>query len=81
MAGVSTNIYENASFLRLKDISLSYDLPLVLIQKVGMKKFRIYATGRNLLTLTKWRGLDPELNNQRSIPLQREFVIGLQIGL
>jgi TonB-linked SusC/RagA family outer membrane protein len=81
MAGVSTNIYENASFLRLKDISLSYDLPLVLIQKVGVKKFRVYATGRNLLTLTKWRGLDPELSNQRSIPLQREFVLGIQIGL
>lgn len=81
MAGVTTNIYENASFLRVKDITLSYDLPLEIIQKIGSNRFRVYATGRNLLTLTKWRGLDPELNDQRSIPLQREFVLGLQIGL
>ena len=81
MAGISTSIYENASFVRLKDITLSYDLPLELLQKVGINRARVYATGRNLLTLTKWRGLDPELNDQRSIPLQREFVLGLQISL
>ena len=81
MAGISTSIYENASFVRLKDITLSYDLPFELIQKVGVNRARVYATGRNLLTLTEWRGLDPELNDQRSIPLQREFVLGLQIGL
>lgn len=81
MSGVSTSIYENASFVRLKDITLSYDIPLEFLQKVGGKKFRIYATGRNLVTWTKWRGLDPELDDQRSIPLQREYVLGLQLGL
>lgn len=81
MAGVSTSIYENASFVRLKDITFSYEFPIDLVQKIGGNRFRIYATGRNLLTVTKWRGLDPELDNQRSIPLQREFVLGLQVGL
>ncbi|GEO03416.1 SusC/RagA family TonB-linked outer membrane protein [Adhaeribacter aerolatus] len=81
MAGVTTNIYENASFVRLKDITLAYDLPKNLIQKVGGNRFRVYATGRNLLMLTDWRGMDPELDNQRSIPLQREYVFGLQVGL
>ena len=81
MAGVTTSIYENASFVRLKDVTLSYNLPTEIIQKVGGNRFRVYATGRNLLTITNWRGLDPELNDQRSIPLQREFVLGLQVGL
>jgi hypothetical protein len=81
MAGVTTGIYQNASFVRLKDITLSYDLPLELIQRFGGKRFRVYATGRNLLTSTNWGGLDPELNDQRSIPLQKEFVLGLQVGL
>jgi TonB-linked SusC/RagA family outer membrane protein len=81
MSGVTAPIYEDASFVRLKDVTLSYDLPVDLIQKVGGKKFRIYATGRNLVTWTSWRGLDPELEDQRSIPLQREYVLGLQIGL
>jgi len=81
MAGVSTGIYENASFVRVKDITLSYDFPVTLIQKIGGKRLTVYATGRNLFTYTKWRGLDPELNDQRSIPLQREIVFGLQIGL
>ncbi|MFO7257645.1 MAG: TonB-dependent receptor [Bacteroidota bacterium] len=81
MSGVTAPIYEDASFVRLKDVTLSYDLPLDLIQKFGGKKFRVYATGRNLVTWTSWRGLDPELEDQRSIPLQREYVLGLQIGL
>ncbi|HLW21385.1 MAG TPA: SusC/RagA family TonB-linked outer membrane protein [Cyclobacteriaceae bacterium] len=81
MAGVSTDIYENASFIRLKDVTLSYNVPTQIIQKVGGNRLRVYATGRNLATITKWRGLDPELNDQRSIPLQREFVLGLQVGL
>jgi hypothetical protein len=81
MAGVSTSIYENASFVRVKDVTLSYDFPNTLIRKIGGKRLTAYLTGRNLFTLTEWRGLDPELNDQRSIPLQREFVFGLQIGL
>jgi len=81
MAGVTTSIYENASFVRVKDITLSYDFSSALIRKIGGKRLTAYLTGRNLFTLTEWRGLDPELNDQRSIPLQREFVFGLQIGL
>lgn len=80
MAGVTTRIYENASFVRVKDVTLSYNFPTTIINKLGGNTLKIYATGRNLFTFTKWRGLDPELNDQRSIPLQREFVLGLQIG-
>lgn len=80
MAGVTTNIYENASFVRVKDVTLSYNFPSSVTKKFGGDNLRLYATGRNLFTFTKWRGLDPELDDQWDIPLQREFVIGLQIG-
>src|SRR5690606_15858765 len=81
MAGVTTGIYENASFVRLKDITLAYNLPIQIIQKIGGNRLTIYATGRKHATITNWRGLDPELHDQRSIPLQREFVLGLQVGM
>ena len=79
MAGVSTSIYENASFVRVKDVTLSYDFPTTVTNKFGGNNLKVYATARNLFTFTKWRGLDPELDDQLSIPLQREFVLGLQI--
>lgn len=72
--------YEDASFVRIKEISLSYDLPKSLISKLNVDKFRIYVTGSNLFTLTKWRGMDPELDEQRESIYQKEFVFGLSLG-
>jgi TonB-linked SusC/RagA family outer membrane protein len=80
MSGVEAGIYESADFLRIKDISLSYDLPSILLQRLGLNKLKLYMTGRNLLTLTRWRGIDPELSGTETIPLQREFVFGLNLG-
>lgn len=72
--------FENAGFVRLKDVSLSYDIPENITRKIHLEKFKVFVTGRNLLTLTKWKGVDPELDEQRSTPLQREFVFGLNLG-
>jgi len=80
MQGVGANNYEDASFIRIKDISLSYDLGRSLLRNTGINKFQIYLTGRNLFTITDWEGLDPELSGQRNIPLQKEFVFGLNFG-
>ena len=71
---------ENAGFVRLKDVTLSYDLPSSLTSKVGFNKLRVYATGRNLLTFTDYNGLDPELSGDRNTPLQREYLVGLILG-
>ncbi|NJN27351.1 MAG: TonB-dependent receptor [Cyclobacteriaceae bacterium] len=73
--------YENASFIRIKDISLAYDLPDALLSKAKLNKLRLFVTGRNLFTITNFGGLDPELSGQRGIPLQKEYVVGLNIGL
>ena len=83
MAGVSAeddNFFENASFVRIKDISLSYDFPVSMITKIGLDRLRLYVTGRNLFTFTEWNGLDPELDDQRLTPLERQIVFGLNLG-
>ena len=74
------DIYESTSFVRLKDASLSYDLPESSLASLGVTRFRISLTGRNLMTFTDWTGMDPELTNQTSIPLQKEYSLGLVLG-
>jgi TonB-linked SusC/RagA family outer membrane protein len=78
---LNAQFYENASFARLKDISLAYNLPASLLEKMKVNSFKMYVSGRNLATYTKYRGVDPELSNQYGLPLQREVIFGLTIGL
>ncbi len=56
----SLNVY-NGSYLRLKNITLGYTLPVDLTKKIGISKFRIYTSALNLLTFTKYPGSDPEI--------------------
>jgi len=78
--GVTPMPIEKAGFVRVKDITLSYDLAKSLFNRLGFDKLQLYFTGRNLFTITNWTGLDPELDNQSSVPLQKEFVFGLNLG-
>lgn len=81
---------QDGDFIRLKDISLSYDLPSRIQSKLGLSKLRVYVAGRNLVTITKYKGLDPELSytqdtnvsdrSDREIPLQKEYLVGLILG-
>lgn len=74
----NVGIYERADFMRLKDITLSYTVNNLSGRK---KMLKVYGTVRNLLTLTGWTGLDPELSSQNSVPLQKEFLIGFNLSL
>jgi TonB-linked SusC/RagA family outer membrane protein len=56
----STFFLQDASYLRLKNIVLGYTLPNILTKKFGVDRLRIYFAGDNLLTITKFKGLDPE---------------------
>ena len=51
------------------------------LEKMKVNSFKMYVSGRNLATYTKYRGVDPELSNQYGLPLQREVIFGLTIGL
>ena len=75
------NFYENAAFVRLKDVSISYDVPSEILKRAKINSCKVYVTGRNLATFTKFTALDPELTNQYGLPLQKEIVFGLTITL
>ncbi len=51
---------QDASYVRLKNIALGYNLPKVLVAKIGMEKVKVYVAGENLLTFTGLDGIDPE---------------------
>jgi hypothetical protein len=57
---ISDRFIEDASYIRLKNISLGYTFPLGLISKARLKQFRVYVSGQNLLTFTNYTGYDPE---------------------
>ncbi|MFT6865660.1 MAG: TonB-linked SusC/RagA family outer membrane protein [Cyclobacteriaceae bacterium] len=77
----NVGFYQSADFMRVKDITLSYTFNDSLLGKTGISGLRVYTTLRNLITITDWTGLDPELSSQRSVPLQKEIVFGLNFSL
>jgi len=78
----STEFLEDASFIKLKSVSLGYTLAHPIAQKIGLDNIRFYFTGTNLLTFTKFTGMDPEdgdySNNARNspYPIMRILSIG-----
>jgi hypothetical protein len=73
----------DASFLRLKNVTLSFELPQRLTKTFGANSAKLYFTGNNLAILSDhigdW-GYDPEANNIRSYPLMRTLSLGLNIA-
>lgn len=57
----STRFLENGAYLRLKLVQLGYTIPQDVLKKIKVSKLRVYLSGQNLLTLTKYSGLDPEV--------------------
>jgi TonB-linked SusC/RagA family outer membrane protein len=81
----------DASYMRLKNITLSYNLPSSLISKIKLRSARIYATGQNLLTFTKYNGADPEVSTFGNVstsqgtdfltyPQSKVYQFGINIG-
>lgn len=57
----STRFLENGSYLRLKVVQLGYTFPQSLLKDIKVSRLRVYLSGQNLLTFTKYSGLDPEV--------------------
>tara|TARA_Y100001980_G_C14556834_1_gene351000 strand:+ start:29572 stop:32844 length:3273 start_codon:yes stop_codon:yes gene_type:complete len=74
--------YEDASFLRVKDIFLSYSLPESILENIGFSSISVYADVKNAMTFTKWSGLDPEFSSgqQWGQPLTRTYLLGLKFS-
>ena len=78
----STFFLVDNSFVRLKNVSLSYSLPKNLIGKTGLKDVRVFFTGVNLLVVYSANKIyDPEMNNITSYPMMKNYSFGLNIGL
>ena len=77
-----THLLENASFLRLKNLTIGYNLPQSLLRKTGfIRGLRVFAVGRNLLTATKYQGADPEVDSNLQLgkyPNTRQFSFGAE---
>ena len=78
-----SRLLEDASFLRLKNLMLSYNLPSGILKKSGfIRGLRVYAQGQNLLTFTNFSGLDPEgVSNvyAAQYPMSRQYTFGLDL--
>lgn len=80
-ANASTWWIRNGAYLRLKDVRLSYALPKKLLSKIGIERTSIYVAGKNLLTFSAFKYIDPEnpgINNGY-YPQQRTYSIGLNL--
>ena len=71
-----TAIYvEDASFIKLREVTLSYELPSRLVSRFGrgVRRAQVSLSGRNLLTFTDYTGLDPEVSNFGNQPIARNI--------
>ncbi len=86
----SSAFVEDGSFLRLKNLRLGYTLPQSLTTKAKLQNVRLYVQASNLLTFTKYSGLDPELRNEGGMrfgvdkgawPTARQIIFGITVGI
>jgi len=66
------------SFIRLQDVSLSYNFSNTVINKLNLSSLNVFASGKNLWTSTEWKGTNPETNTV--YPLSRVYSLGFKIG-
>jgi len=78
---------QDGSYLRLKNIQLGYTLPESLTKKILISQLRLYVAAENLLTLTNYRGFDPEISSGGTslgvdygvYPQARTFLVGINL--
>jgi TonB-linked SusC/RagA family outer membrane protein len=73
--------YLGGSYMRFKNISLSWQLPAHLQRKAGMHNTSIFVQGQNLWTISQYKGLDSETQSTASLPPLRTVTFGLKMGL
>lgn len=80
---VSTRFIEDGSYLRLKNISLGYNLPLTALNINKVQRIQVYVSGQNLFTLTNYTWWDPETNfrlDHNSYPSAKSVTFGIRAG-
>lgn len=92
---ISTYFIEDGSYLRLKNIQLTYTLPNSITKKAGLSNVQVYLQGQNMFTFTKYSGLDPDINlrtsgndnqdihmgiDEGAYPVAKSYLVGLRLG-
>lgn len=90
-SAASSRFVEDGSFIRCQTITLGYTIPKVLMSTIKMNRVRVYAQIQNAFVITKYTGLDPELNysvttnsqaglDYNTNPKSRNYVLGINVG-
>ena len=75
----STFYLEKADYIKLRNLQIGYTLPNAITKKAGLQNLRVYLGGTNLLTFTKFKGFDPESNDDLPIPRMLNFGLSLNL--
>ena len=83
----SSRYLEDGSYIRLRNINFSYQLPDHLARKIKSENVRIFVSGDNLVTFTKFSGMDPEVvlgpsggTSSIKYPISKKVLFGINIG-
>ena len=79
-AFLSSAAIKDASYQRLRTLSIAYNIPKKLLSKAGIESAKIYVTGTNLLTFTDYKSYSPE-NNAGAFPDAKGITMGIKLGL
>ncbi len=92
---ISTYFVEDGSYMRIRNIQLTYTIPTSVLKKIKLSSMQVYVQGQNLFTFTKYKGLDPDINIRNSgadnqdthmgidegaFPVARSYNVGLRVG-
>jgi TonB-linked SusC/RagA family outer membrane protein len=76
----SDGIYADASYIRLANLSLTYNLPANLLKKARLQGVQVTVTGQNLFVITKYKGIDPETQNFGGMPPAKVLMGGINFN-
>lgn len=77
----SDGVFSDGSYIRLQNLSISYDLPGKLAKKLGLENLTIFGRGQNLFIITKYKGLDPDVPFFGAMPTSKIFTGGIKLNL
>ncbi|MBE9464740.1 SusC/RagA family TonB-linked outer membrane protein [Dyadobacter subterraneus] len=88
---LSSRYVYNASYIKLKNVAISYRIPTDLLSKIRVRSLEVYVSGQNLFMITPYKGYDPEVENGNDaisqgqefgvIPNPRTYTVGVRLGL
>ncbi|MFA6071552.1 MAG: SusC/RagA family TonB-linked outer membrane protein [Janthinobacterium sp.] len=77
----SDQAYSDGSYIRLNNLSISYDISPKLFSRIGLRTARLNVSGQNILTITNFGGGDVQVENYYRMPIQRTWTFGFSLGI